>query len=61
MFDTELFVTYKSGVMRWFVSGRSEVSKTVGLMPDEDAVKWAEDLMDKMDCERLSFVIDEEE
>jgi len=62
MFDTELFVTYDgSNVMRWFVSGRSEVSKAVGLMSDEDAVKWAEAKMVSMGCDHLSFMIEEED
>jgi len=62
MFDTELFVTYDgSNVMRWFAHGGRSGSDPVGLLSDEDAVKWAEKKMVLCACDHLSFQIEGEE
>ena len=62
MFDTELFVTYDgSNVMRWVASGGRSGSDPVGLLSDEDAVKWAEAKLVSLDCGHLNFQIEEEE
>jgi hypothetical protein len=59
MFDTELFVTYNGSTMRWVASGGRSGSDPVGLLSDEDAVKWAEKKLTLTGCERLNFSIDE--
>lgn len=61
MFDAELFVTYNGSTMRWFAHGGRSGSDPVGLMSDEDAVKWAEKKMVLSGCSHLNFVIEEEE
>tara|TARA_R110002051_G_scaffold267475_1_gene327432 strand:- start:160 stop:342 length:183 start_codon:yes stop_codon:yes gene_type:complete len=60
MFDTELFVTYNGSTMRWYAHGGRSGSDPVGLMSDEDALKWAEEKMTLTGCARLSFVIEGE-
>jgi len=56
MFDTELFVTYDGpNVMRWASNGGRSGSDPVGLLSDEDAVKWAEKKMTLTGCGHLNF------
>ena len=61
MFDTELFVTYNGRTMRWFAHGGRSGSDPVGLLSDEDAVKWAEAKLVSLDCGHLNFTIEEED
>jgi hypothetical protein len=61
MFDTELFVTYSGITMRWYAHDGRSGSDPVGLLSDEDAVKWAEAKLVSLDCDHLNFSIDEED
>ena len=61
MFDTELFVTYNGSKMRWFAHGGRSGSDKVGLLSDQDAVKWAEAKLVSLGCDYLNFVIEEED
>lgn len=61
MFDTELFVTYNGSTMRWFAHGGRSGSDPVGLMSDEDAMKWAEKKLKLTGCSQFQLVIEEEE
>jgi hypothetical protein len=61
MFDTELFVSYNGSKMRWFAHGGRSGSDPVGLLSDQDAVKWAEAKLVSLGCDYLNFVIEEEE
>ncbi len=47
--------------MRWFAHGGRSGSDPVGLLSDEDAVKWAEKKMKLTGCSYLNFAIEEDD